>query len=609
MLSGFESLPPSQRQYLQIVPTATTLTDHDDNQHRKLIATLFELGREVTSVLDLDELLRRIPGLIARLTAFTVFAVYLLDEKQKELHIAYAEGYPDDVIRNFRLNVGEGIVGTAVAEQRPILVSDVRDDARYRGVVPGVRGMLAVPLRHKKHVIGALNLLSDRAGAFTKFDEDILAQFAVHIAQAIVNARLFERERNYVAMLETMTEIAHEAAAILDLDELLSRLAILTKRVIDYRTFGILLVNQATNQLEPKVALQYGEKTHMLNINIGDGLVGYAALHKEVVLVDDVSTDPRYIAVVEDVRSELVIPLLLKDQCIGVFDLESPELAAFNSRHADILRILAGHTAVAIENARLYETVRAGERRLEQEIEFARRVQTALLPTELPRHRGIEVAARFEPARQIGGDLYDFLSPDPSTLVVTVGDVTGKGVPAALYGAFAGELVRSRTFRRRYTSIRSGPADVLAAMNTILHDRQLEGYFCTLCYAAFDFKRRQVTMANSGLPYPIRRSAGTSAQIELAGVPLGALPATEYDQRTFDLVCGDLYVFCTDGLSEAVNAEGEEFGTGRIVETIERLHTETTQRIVDGIFEAVGAFRGDGPPADDMTAVAVRMTK
>ena len=585
------------------------MTDHDDDQHRELVATLFELGREVTSVLDLDELLRRIPGLIARLTAFTVFAVYLLDEKRKELHIAYAEGYPDEVIRNFRLKIGEGIVGTAVAEQRPILVNDVHDDVRFLGVVPGVRGQLAVPLRHKKHVIGALNLLSDRPGAFTKRDEDILAQFAVHIAQAIVNARLFEGERRHIAMLETLTEIAHEAAAILDLDELLSRIAILTKRVIDYRTFGIMLVNQATNQLEPKVALQYGEKTHMLNIDIGDGLVGYAALHKEVVLVDDVSADPRYISVVEDVRSELVIPLLLKDQCIGVFDLESPELAAFNTRHADILRILAGHTAVAIENARLYETVRAGERRLEQEIEFARRVQMALLPTELPRHRGIEVAARFEPARQIGGDLYDFLAPDPSTLVVAVGDVTGKGVPAALYGAFAGELVRSRTFRRRYTSIRSGPADVLAAMNTILHDRQLEGYFCTLCYAAFDFKRRQVTMANSGLPYPIRRSAGKSAEIELAGVPLGALPATLYDQRTFDLVCGDLYVFCTDGLSEAVNVEGEEFGTARVIETIERLHAEPTQRIVDGIFEAVGAFRGDGPPADDMTAVAVRMTK
>ena len=137
--------------------------------------------------------------------------------------------------------------------------------------------------------------------------------------------------------------------------------------------------------------------------------------------------------------------MLLKDQCIGVFDLESPELAAFTPRHADMLRVLASQAAVAIDNARLYERVRDEELRLEEEIEFARRVQIALLPAELPsQHQGIDVAARFEPARQIGGDLYDFLTPDPHTLVVAVGDVSGKGVPAALYGAFVGELVRSR---------------------------------------------------------------------------------------------------------------------------------------------------------------------
>lgn len=221
------------------------MTDHLTHQHQELVSTLFELGREVTSVLDLEELLWRIPRLIARLTPFKVFAVYLLDDKEEELHIAYAEGYPEEVVRTFRLKVGEGIVGTAVAEQRPILVNDVSNDVRFRGVVAGVKGQLAVPLRAKKRVIGALNLLSDRAGAFTQRDEDILAQFAVHVAQAIVNARLFERERSYAATLQTLTEISREVAAILDLDELLSRIAVLARRVIDYRTFGILLVNEA----------------------------------------------------------------------------------------------------------------------------------------------------------------------------------------------------------------------------------------------------------------------------------------------------------------------------------------------------------------------------
>ena len=143
----------------------------------------------------------------------------------------------------------------------------------------------------------------------------------------------------------------------------------------------------------------------------------------------------------DDVRSELVIPLLVKDRCIGVIDLESPELDAFTKSHVEVMTLLASQAAVAIDNARLYETIRSNEERLEKELRFAQRVQAALLPSELPkRMKGVDVAARFAPARELGGDLYDFLSPEANTLVVAVGDVSGKGVPAALYGAFAGEL-------------------------------------------------------------------------------------------------------------------------------------------------------------------------
>jgi phosphoserine phosphatase RsbU/P len=579
------------------------------DRDQELVATLFELGREVSAVLDFDELLRRIPGLIRRLTSFTVFSVYMLDERRRELKIAYAEGYPLEMVRNFRLKVGEGIVGAAVADENPVLVNDVQIDPRYLGLVPGARAQLVVPLRHKNRTLGALNLLSDKVGAFTERDEQIVGQFGVHIAQALANARMFEQERRHAETLETLTEIAREVAEILDLDELLSRIAILTKRVIDYRTFGILLVNEAAQQLEAKVALQYGEKTSVLNIRIGEGLVGHAAQHKVPLIVNDVSKDPRYIKVLDDVRSELVVPLMIKDRCIGVFDLESPELNAFTQQHVEILGILASQAAVAIENARLYETVRDNELRLEREIEFARRVQTALLPSEVPKGpKGVELGARFEPARQIGGDLYDFLSPDPGTLVIAVGDVTGKGVPAALYGAFVGELVRSRTFRRRFTTIRSSPGGVLASMNAILYERRLEDYFCVLSYASFDLKKRKLVIANSGLPYPVRRSDGVASPIQLPGVPLGAFPGTMYEELTFDLKVGDLCVFCTDGIYEAEDHLGHEFGAARLVKVIEALADRPAQKIVDGIFEAVRLFRAEPTAADDMTAVAVRIT-
>ena len=343
--------------------------------------------------------------------------------------------------------------------------------------------------------------------------------------------------------------------------------------MIDYRTFGILLVNDETQELEMKVAVRYGDKVdraarqarHRPGRLRGAAQGSRARARRR-------RTDPRYIKVVDDARSELVIPLLLKDRCIGVFDLESPELDAFTKSHVEILTLLASQAAVAIENARLYETIRANEVRLEKEIRFAQRVQAALLPTELPKRlKGVDVAARFAPARELGGDLYDFLAPEPNSLVVAVGDVSGKGVPAALYSAFAGELVRSRTFRRRYAPERFSPAGVLASMNTILHERQLEEYYCTLCYAVFDFKRRTRDARELGAAVsdPLQRRH-RSAQIELPGVPLGSFAGSIYDELSFDLATGDVFVFCTDGVSEANDALGREFGADRLLQVVAR---------------------------------------
>jgi sigma-B regulation protein RsbU (phosphoserine phosphatase) len=577
-----------------------------DAEH-ELVTTLFDLGRQVTAVLDHDELLHQIPRLIGRLISFEAFAVYLLDERRGELSVAYSVGYPERE-RPLRLRHGQGLVGAAIASEQPLLVNDLALDSRYVEFVPGMGSEVVVPLLHKSRPIGALNVLSRSRDHFTSRDVAILRQFAAHVAVALVNARLFERSRLDAEAFELLATIGHEVASILDLDKLFARIAELARRVIDYRTFGILLLNDEL-ELEMKLAVQYGEKVDVPRVRLGEGLVGYAALHKEPVLVADVSLDERYIKLVPDVRSELAIPMLIQDRCIGVVDLESPELDAFSKRDVEIMSLLASQAAVAIENARLYKEVRANEERLEKEVRFAQRVQIALLPAGPPKRlKGVEIAASFAPARELGGDFHDYLAPESNTLVVAVGDVSGKGVPAALYSAFAAELVRGRTFRRRYLPERSSPSSVLSSINTILHQRQLEEYYCTLCYAIFDLKRRTLTMANSGLPYPVRCSTDACAQIELPGVPLGSFSGSSYDEISFALHQGDVFVFCTDGVFEAMNEDGQEFTAARLVDVVGRLRDQPSSRIVGSIFDAVSEWRGDAQQNDDMTAVAVRIT-
>jgi sigma-B regulation protein RsbU (phosphoserine phosphatase) len=578
------------------------------SNERDILLTLVDLGREVVSVIDVNELLPRIPELIARLIPFDAFAVYLLDDKRNDLRIGYAVGYPDTT--GFTLRISEGLVGFVVSTQQSVVRGDVSTDPHFITVVPGMSSTLAVPLVHQSKPIGALNVLSRERDRYTERDATVLRQFAAHVSTALVNARLFERQRLDAEAFETLSEIGREVAALLDLDELLSRIAQLTRRVVDYRTFGILLLNEAARELEMTVAVQYGEKVVLPKVPLGEGLVGYAALHREAVLVPDVSKDPRYIKVVDDVRSELAVPMLLKDRCIGVFDLESPELDAFSKRDVEILTLLASQAAVAIENARLYEEVSANEARMEKELRFAKRVQAALLPTQLPKRlKGVDLYASFAPARELGGDFHDLLLPDSHTLIVAVGDVSGKGVPAALYSVLAAELVRGRTFRRRYLPERSSPAAVLVSINSILHERQLEEYYCTLCYAVFDLKKRTISLANSGLPYPIRASGDKAEQIELPGVPLGSFFGVAYDELSFQLAPDDTFVFCSDGVFEAMNRDSEEFGARRLLDVVSRNRGACARDLVQAIEQAVDEHRAGFPPNDDTTIVALRLTQ
>lgn len=577
------------------------------SHERDILLTLFDLGRQVASVIDLDELLQKIPELIGRLIPFDAFAVYLLDEKRGELRIAYAVGYPDTT--HYRPKTTDGIVGHVVTTQQTVVAGDISTEPNYVELVPGMASTLAVPLVHKNKPVGALNVLSRSRDMYSERDAAILRQFGAHVALALVNARLFEQQRLDAEAFETLAEIGRDVAALMDLDELLARIAQLARRVVDYRTFGILLLNDSTQELEIKVALQFGDRVNLPKVPLGQGIVGYAALHREPVCVPDVSKDPRYIKVVDDVRAELAVPMLLKDRCIGVFDLESPELDAFTKRDVEILTLLASQAAVAIENARLYEEVSATEARLDKELKFARRVQAALLPNQLPKRlKGVDAAASFNAARELGGDFYDYLVPESNTLIVALGDVSGKGVPAALYSVFAGELVRGRTFRRRYVPDRSSPAAVLMSINTILHERQLEEYYCTLCYTIFDLKRRTVTLSNSGVPYPVRASGDTCAQIEAPGVPLGSFHGMTYDEITMPLASDDVFVFCSDGVHEAMNRRSEEFGSQRLIDVVSKTKHLSAKEIVHSITEAVDAHRAGFPPNDDTTIVVLKFS-
>jgi len=328
-------------------------------------------------------------------------------------------------------------------------------------------------------------------------------------------------------------------------------------------------------------------------------VVGHAAETRQAILVPDVCKDPRYIEGNPETRSELAVPLIYKDKVIGVLDLEHTRRGFFTDDHRRTVTTLAAQVAIAIENARLYEEIARQERRLERDLSLARELQMRLLPQTLPKLAHLELAAKFSPARAIGGDLYDFIPYSLSRLGIVIGDVSGKGAPAAIYAALVSGILRS------HAPIEPGPAEMLSAVNLSLAERRIEAQFVSLIYAVWDDEQRTLLVANSGLPRPVYLHDGKIEVIEATGLPLGLFDDADYDEFQFKMKPGDLFVFFSDGILDARNRQGELFGRGRVEKIIAECAGQSADCIVDSLFKAAAEYSAGVATFDDQTVVAI----
>lgn len=563
---------------------------------------LLEVADVVNTTLDLDTTLRRVAELVRRVIDYEIFGILLLNEKTQELYFRFSVGHQREIAERIRVKVGEGVTGTAAQRREAVLVGDVSADPRYISAVPNVRSELAVPLIVKNHLIGVIDIESPQPNHFSEEHKRLLTLIASRMAIGIENARLYTRISRQAKTLLLLNEIARELTSILNLDELLKRIGELLSRLIDYQMFSILLLDSAGQTLEHRFSLRFQENTHLKNeVPLGKGIVGYAAEHKQAVLVRDVKKDPRYIETNPETRSELAVPLIYQDNVIGVLDLEHTKRGFFTDDHQRTITTLAAQIAIAIENARLYEQIARQERRLERDLQMARELQFRLLPPARPQLANLEVAAKFSPARQIGGDLYDFLGYVQPRSAFAIGDVSGKGAPAAIYAALVAGILRS------HAPMEPSPSEMLAALNYSLAERRIDGQFVSLIYAVWDDERRTLQVANSGLPRPIYCHNGKTRMIEVTGLPLGLFEDAEYDEFTFQGEAEDLFVFFSDGILDSTNAAGELFGRTRLEKIIAEGCRNSAEAIVNSIFQAVMEHARGVETFDDQTVVAIKV--
>jgi len=545
---------------------------------------------------------RRVAEVVRKVIDYEIFAILLINEKTQEMRFRFQVGYPPEFAERSRIKIGEGVTGQAAQTRQAVLIDDVTKDQRYIEAVPNVRSELAVPLITKNRVIGVIDLEAREPGYFTEEHRRLLVLVASRMAAAIENAQLYTRTAKQARILLTLNEIARELTSILNLDELLGRIAELVRRLIDYQMFSILLLDSSGEKLQHRFSLRFNESIHLKHeIPLGRGLVGAAAESRQSVLAPDVKKDPRYVEVNPETRSELAVPLIYKDKVIGVLDLEHTRRGFFTEEHQRTMTTLAAQIAIAVENARLYEEVARQERRLERDLALARELQFRLLPQGRPRLAHLDVAAKFVPARTIGGDLYDFIPYSLSRLGIAIGDVSGKGAPAAIYAALVSGILRS------HAPIEPGSAEMLSAVNLSLAERRIEAQFVSLIYAVWDDEQRTLTVANSGLPRPIYVHGGKNEVIEATGLPLGLFDEAEYDEFRFRMKPGDMFVFFSDGILDARNRKGDLFGRHRVEEIIAECKGQSADCVVDLLFKAVAEHAAGVETFDDQTVVAIRV--
>jgi len=337
-------------------------------------------------------------------------------------------------------------------------------------------------------------------------------------------------------------------------------------------------------------------------LKTNEGIAGSVLLTGKGVIINDVQSDPEFVEGPYKISSLICIPLKVEEKVIGVMNISSKDPVTYTAGDLKLATALATQAAVSIENARL-QAERLEQEKIVQELEIARNIQVSLLPDTTPVVEGAEVTALFLPARQVGGDFYDFIPISENNLGLVIADVSGKGVPAALFMALSRALMRANSLQNPHVS------QAVIRTNRLILDCATSGLFVTLFYAIVDTQTRILKYVSAGHNPPIlyKKRTGEIQLLEADGIALGVLDDIELEEKKASLEEGDVIVLYTDGVTEAMNVQDEEFGEERLIRLILDNHTSSANELSRKIKDVVMEFAGEVSQFDDFTLMVVKM--
>ncbi|MDX9856456.1 MAG: SpoIIE family protein phosphatase [candidate division Zixibacteria bacterium] len=566
---------------------------------------LLEAARTFNSTRDYEDLMASVLRLAITAVDCEAALVFRVDHNQPDVKIRLLQADSDRPLV-YRREIGESVAGYAARFQEPVIVNDVAADSRVdHGIIGAsgitLRSLMAVPLIGKGHMIGVVEVINKVNGIFTATDLDIMIGLNNQMAVAIDNAHLVRELKREALERKLLYDVGIRLAGALELNELLKDIMASMQQVVHYEVGGIFLIDAARNDIQSIYTVGYEQGVDdKLNLKIGQGLVGHVANTGLGVIVPDVTRDPYYISVHDETRSEIAVPIKVGDRVIGVINLESNELDAYDEHSLSLINAFAAHAAISLERARMHESMMAGKR-LEEQLNVARTIQQTFLPNKPPRVKGYDIRGSNVSSGQVGGDYFDYIKIVDSQHGLTVADVSGKGVPAALIMAsFRASLIAE--IRNNY-SIRT----ICQKVNTLLVESLDPGRYVTAVYGVLDSANNIFTYANCGHNLPFLLRADGSVQYLREGGPvLGVTAHAVFEEQAVFLNVGDLIVLYTDGVTEVFNEDGEEFGIERLVEIVKGCRDCSCEQIEHRIYNEVRGFAAKSHRFDDFTLMIIK---
>ena len=433
-------------------------------------------------------------------------------------------------------------------------------------------------------------------------------QMVKHIQRIQAGVRRPSKSRE----LSAIRAVSQVMATSIELDNLLRLIIDKLVETLDAERATLFLVDDEHQELYSRVLVEESGLSE-IRLKIGEGIAGYVAATGQHLNIADAYQDPRHIRSFDEMtgfRTSTILSMPMynpQQKIIGVVQVLNKKIGPFTIRDERLLSVMATQAAISIENARLYER-EIQQRLVDQELETARNIQTSFLPQSIPQIDGWDIAAFWRPMQSVAGDFYDFYPLSDGRLAVLIADVSGKGVPAALFMAL------SVTVLRFAMGLGFSPCELLYRANDAILADQRSKMFATTFVAYLDAPSGLVQYASAGHNPPLlyragRDSNGKNAHCEYLdppGVALGVFEDVNFDEQFRQMKTGDILVLYTDGITEILDANGEEFGEDRLEQLVVENASSTAQEIKDRIMHAVSIFSKDGTPYDDETLVIVK---